>query len=175
MKLKIFITAIIILAIAAIIIINQTTKDSEQNLSEQESIIPNDHEGSGLSASTDDSTPKNQQNQNTNESDKSTSSDQTTITGTFSMYAIGLAPETLCITPDGAENLLCFDDQTKAQSALNTDQAGNLGQPGCDEIRGRAIITYQNYQPGYYNTGGGSISLVKVDRILEPARCENIN
>ncbi|HMQ01476.1 MAG TPA: hypothetical protein PKD79_00165 [Candidatus Doudnabacteria bacterium] len=95
-------------------------------------------------------------------------------TGQFWMYAIGIAPDTLCFAPDAGDQFYCFENQAEAKLMLNTNSAGKLDGDTCEQISGKASIVYSSFKEGYYNTGGGSIRLEKVSRIIEPARCTKL-
>jgi hypothetical protein len=96
---------------------------------------------------------------------------QVQITGNYNMYAIGIAPDTLCLNPDNNSGLLCFSNQAEAKAMLNTSAAGQLGENNCDQITGRASIIYDNFEEGYLNTGGNSVRLVSVTRVISPPTC----
>ncbi len=93
------------------------------------------------------------------------------VTGDFDIYSNGLAPNTLCFRPVEFDAYYCFSNQDEAKQLLNIDSAGTLGENDCDQIIGKANISYADFKPGYYNNGGGSVNLVTVNQIITPAEC----
>ncbi|HAG27759.1 TPA: hypothetical protein DCG61_03185 [Patescibacteria group bacterium] len=167
MNTKIIVAIIAVVALSILLVWSLVLKDKNQS------------EINSSNETVQDKTPDNENESTTPEPEQAKPDNteavlptgHTRISGTFSMYAIGIAPDTLCFTPDAGNPTYCFENQAEAKLMLNTNSAGKLDGDKCEQISGKASIVYSSFKEGYYNTGGGSVRLEKVDRIIEPAKC----
>lgn len=103
---------------------------------------------------------------------------QEKISGTFSIYTNGLIPDVVFFnTTVGTaaipkDTFFAFANQTEARTALRIDEAGKLGQPGCDYISGKAEITISNFaKPTTLGDSPSGAKLVTVNKITQEAQC----